>query len=177
MAPIVYVQGFVLLGLLFALVFLTPGLAPLRRAFLAPPPVPALAPGETLIAELRPDPRVLMLLSGLLIAATMAGALAEQMLLGAPREIALLTLLPFSGALAIRLAGLSRCRWRLTDRRVITALGASLPLSEIGRIAVGPMLIRLDGRGVQSLRLAGLADAHGAARLIRDSLSARALRQ
>ncbi|MBN8290691.1 hypothetical protein JI664_01820 [Rhodobacter sp. NTK016B] len=170
-----YALIIVSLGLLLGLALLLPGLEPVRRAFLTPAPDPALAPGECVIADLRPDARVLILLGALLIAGTIGAALTEEILLGAPRDIALLTLLPFSTALAIHLACQTRCHWRLTDRRVITALGASLPLGEIGRITVGPMLVRLDGHGTQSLRLTGLADAHGAAQLIRDSLPAHAM--
>lgn len=156
--------------LLFALALTLPGLAPVRRAFAERHPPPALAPGETLLAEIRPASAMLATLCLALAGALLAVALALQLLAGARPIAALLPLGPFAVAALAWLGLEARARWLVTDRRVITRLGASLPLHEIARIRVGASSLRLDGRGAQSLRLIGLADARGAACLIRDAL-------
>lgn len=157
---------FVTPALLLAL-WLAPALAPVRRAFCSPAPALRLAPGEVLVAEVRPDAGLLRRHALVVTAATIAAALALQVGLGADPAAAYLPLLPFALAALARLALAARRRWRITDRRIVTELGAVLPLAEIGRIAVGPAQLRLDGRGTQSLRLDGLADAPGTARLVR----------
>lgn len=160
------------LALLAALT--APGLAPVWQAFRTRRPALTLAPGEQLLAELRPDPRLLALTGLGVIAVTMAAALAEQLVFGATPGGAYLSLLPFSLAALAHLALDARRGWAVTDRRVVTDLGASLPLDQIGRIAVGPTLVRLDGVGAQSLRLHGLTDAPRAAQMIRDLIARRA---
>lgn len=168
-----------ILTLLLALaaLALSPPLAPVRRAFLSPPPALVLAPGEVLLAEFRPDRRVSRLLALFVPLTAAAAALAGQALLGAAPAAAWATLAPFTAAGLAWMHGESRARWHLTDRRVVTGLGASLPLADIGRIAIGPTLLRLDGRGAQSLRLVGLADPQAAALAIRQALHGSARRQ
>ncbi|MCA2013975.1 hypothetical protein [Pararhodobacter sp. CCB-MM2] len=149
-----------------------PGLAPVRQAFKTPRPALRLAPDEKLLLRLNPDGRLMRLAAVAIFALTIALSLAEQWLLGARPSEAYLALLPFSLAALCYLRALSRCGWVVTNRRVVTDLGASLPLAEIGRIAVGPALLRLDGVGAQSIQLHGLTDAPGAARTIRAALQA-----
>jgi len=159
-----------LLAVLAATLTLILAVKPLRRAFLARSVACLLAPDERILTELRPDRRVIAMLALFVVVALMATALAEQVILGADPVLAYLTVTPFGIAALLILYSESRARWLVTDRRVITALGASLPLAEIGRIVVGPALVRLDGRGTQSLRLVGVADALAAAEVIRQAL-------
>lgn len=163
----------ILVPLALALLWRLPGLAPVRQAFLTRRPALILGPGERILAEIRPDPRVLGMLALFLLAVTMAAALAEQLVFGAGLAVAYLFLAPFLLAGLAYLAQAAGSRWIVTDRRVVTDLGASLPLAEIGRIAVAPARLRLDGQGIQSLRLTGLADAHGAARMIQGLVARR----
>jgi len=176
MSAAVSAEILILLSLALALLWRLPGLAPIRQAFLTRRPALILAPGERILAQIRPDPRMLGLLALILLAATMTAALAEQLAFGAGPAVSYLLLAPFLLAGLAYLAQAAGSRWTVTDRRIITDLGASLPLVEIGRIAVAPARLRLDGRGSQSLRLTGLADAHGAARMIR-GLVARGMGQ
>ena len=168
--PDVLLPAFSLLAILAAAVALILTLRPLRAAFLYRSTALRLAPDEVVLAELRPDRRVTAMLALFLLTVLFATALAQQLVLGAGPEVSYLTVTPFGTAALLLLHSESRARWLITDRRVITALGASLPLAEIGRIAIGPALLRLDGRGAQSLRLLGIADALGAAELIRQAV-------
>ncbi|MCB1390843.1 MAG: hypothetical protein KDK12_17140 [Rhodobacteraceae bacterium] len=149
----------------------SPAMAPIRRAFLERPSTGALQPGESVLAEVRPDRQVLGTLALSVLGATVAAALAGQWVLGAAPLVSYLPLAPFATAALVRLSICARCRWLVTDRRVITELGASLPLADIGRIAVAPARLQLDGQGTQSLRLTGLADAAATARMIRAHLA------
>lgn len=173
MRPFLPVEALLVAPLLALLLALCPAFAPVRRAFLTRPPPIRLEPGERLLAEIRPDAGVLGTLVLFVLGLTMATALAAQAVLGAELAAAYLPLAPFTLAALAHLGLLTRRRWRVTDRRVITELGAVLPLSEIGRIAVAPTRLRLDGQGSQSLRLTGLADARATARLIRSTLATR----
>ncbi len=170
MSPTFPPQALLLVPLLAALIATAPWFAPVRRAFALRKPVLALQPGEILIAEIRPDRGVLAAcalgVAGLMI----GGALLGQWVLGAATAAAYLPLVPFGLAALAHLALQSRGGWRLTDRRILTALGAELPLADVTRIAVGALSLRLDGQGAQSVRLSGLADARRAARLVRDTL-------
>ncbi|MFN4099500.1 MAG: hypothetical protein ACK4GT_06960 [Pararhodobacter sp.] len=168
--PEILLPALSLLAVLAAAMALILAVRPLREAFLHRSPACSLAPGEVILAELRPDRRVSGMLALFVVVALMATALAEQVILGAGPVVAYLTVTPFGIAALLFLYGESRARWLVTNRRVVTALGASLPLAEIGRIAVGPALVRLDGRGTQSLRLLGVADALAAAEVIRQAL-------
>ncbi|WP_127104730.1 hypothetical protein [Pararhodobacter zhoushanensis] len=155
---------------LLVLLFSTQALAPVRRAFATRKPVVELARDERLIAVIRPDPGVLALHALGIAALVIAAALVEQVLFGASPGTAYLPLMPFALAALVHLLAQGSAQWLVTDRRVITALGASLPLSDIARITVGAVSVQLDGSGTQSVRLVGLPDAPATARLIRHAL-------
>ncbi|MCB1396701.1 MAG: hypothetical protein H6898_04875 [Rhodobacter sp.] len=136
-------------------------LAPVRRAFARRAPELPLLPGETVIATLRPDSRVLIVpgLALLLPLSTSDPASALGLAFG-----------PFVITGLCWLVMESRQHWVLTDRRIITADGASQPLTGIARIARAPGFLALDGAGTRRLCLYGVVDSAAAARLIRAAI-------
>jgi len=141
-----------------ALALIAPALAPVQQAFARRSLTLELLPGETVIATLRPDSRVLIV-PGLALLLPLSAA--------APSSALGLALGPFVIAGLGWLALESRRHWILTDRRIVTASGASHPLTGIVRIARAPGFLALDGIGTRRLCLFGVADSAAAARLIR----------
>lgn len=168
--PVTSFSAALFLVSLLALLATAPALAPVRRAFATRNPVVELARDERLIAVIRPDTGVIALYALGIAALMVAASLVEQLLFGASPAAAYLPLMPFAVAALVHLLTQSRARWLITNRRVITALGAELQLTDIARIAVGALSVQLDGTGTQSVRLVGLPDAPATARLIRDAL-------
>jgi hypothetical protein len=148
-----------------------PWLAPVRRAFGLRGDRVRLAPGEVVVAVLRPDPGVLAC-TGLL---TVAGLAALSLTLRALLPGAVLLGLAVGGGGAFAwLWTEARNRWLLTDRRLIAASGAVMALSGVRRIRVAPGLIAVQGPGAQGMHLVGIAAGRDLARLIQSVAAPRA---
>lgn len=145
---------YLVLPLVLALVATAPGLAPVRRAF-ARRPAPALAPGEHLVGVIRPDRRGLRL-----------GALGLALGLGVAAHTGLWAVLPFGAGALVWLVQESRAHWVVTDRRLIAASGAQVPLRAIRRIRAGGGFLAVQAAGAQSLCLVGVPAAQAVAQAL-----------
>lgn len=126
---------------------------------------PRLHPDEHVVLTVRPDPGVM----GLLGMSVCVGLVAFQtglVLMGADPVHALsLSAIPFA-ALATGFALELRKGWIITNRRLLTRAGASLPLAQIRRLYLGPGLLRIDADGGRGMAMLGVRDPLAVARLL-----------
>ncbi|GAB4275029.1 MAG: hypothetical protein Kow0013_29120 [Pararhodobacter sp.] len=149
--------------LALAILATAPWFAPVRRAFAMRRGIVRLAPGEVVIAQIIPD-RGVMTCLGLLLAVALAGMAALLRAL-APDAAVLALAVPAAMGFAWLWLETGN-RWLLTDRRIVAASGAELPLAAVRRIAVAPGMVALHGPGDRRMRLVGVAGVVAAARLI-----------
>lgn len=157
MRPPLPLDTLLIAPLVLALIASAPWFRPVRRAFTCSYR-PCLAPGEVLLARLRPDPGFVLLAACCQLAAT-----GLVFLMSLPAGLALT---PFATGGLVWLGLESRRYWLLTDRRIITGAGASLPLTQIRRCVHAPCFLGLDGPGTQRLRLYGLRRTRDAVQAI-----------
>ena len=127
-------------------------------------PRPSLVPGERVLAVVRPDPAILAMLAGLAAVLLVSAAVLLRLLTGADPAALSLALVPVGLAGAALARDESARGWCVTNRRIVTRQGATLWLSDLRRIAVGPLFLGLDGPDRQALHLCGLRDAPNLAR-------------
>ena len=154
---------------------LTRGWARLTGPLRSPHPPPIrLLPGERPVAVIAPD-RELCLLCMALTLAVLAATIRLVTLKADPAGIPPLVLLAALVAVPVLAETLRTMRggWLVTDRRLITASGASVPLSALRRIAVGPTALIVEAGVERRFALSGLANPRAAARLIHATALAR----
>ena len=138
-----------------------------------PWPIPLL-PGERPVAVIAPD-RELCLLRMALTLAVLAATIRLVTLKADPVGIPPLVLLATLVAVPVLVETLRAMRggWLVTDRRLITAAGASVPLSALRRIAGGPTALIVEAGVERRFALSGLANPRAAAQLIHATTLAR----
>jgi hypothetical protein len=131
-------------------------------------PLAACAPGERVLAVIRPDAEVVLLLGALGLA---AGAVAVSLggaVLGSAAQVPLTLILLLVGL--PRASGWFaslRCAWIVTDRRLIAGRALEVPLSDLLGLRILPLSVEVEARGDRLLRLPALINAAPAAHAIR----------
>lgn len=124
-----------------------------------------LFPGERVILIIRPDLRM-MARWGLGLGAPIAAMLIGLRTAGIEATLALAFAAAPMALATAHLGSEMRKRWIITDRRLLTAAGASLPLCAITRLETGPGLLRVRAGQDRILTMMGLVDSNAMARLL-----------
>lgn len=145
-----------------------------RHGGIWPEIAPVLPPGEQVLAVIRPDAEVGLLLgalgsAGAGLALCLSGALFGPGALLPSAVILSLVALP----VAAEWVGMLRRTWVLTDRRLIADHGPEVALDDLARLRILPLAVEVRTRGDRLLRLPALVNPGPAAQAIQSAARAR----